>query len=42
MEFPNNGNLINKIEFAKKNNMYMEESIIWNVLTQILIVLNYG
>ena len=42
MEFPNNGNLIDKIEFAKKNNMYMEESIIWNVLTQILIVLNYA
>lgn len=41
MEFPNNGNLSNKIQFVKKKEMYMEECIIWNVLTQILYGLNY-
>jgi len=41
LEFPDNGNLSNKINFALKNKMYMEECIIWNVLTQILHGLNY-
>ena len=40
-EFPNNGNLLNKINYAIKNNMHMEECIIWNVLTQMLHGLNY-
>ena len=42
MEYPNNGNLSQKIDFVKKNDMYMEEDIIWNVLTQILNALNYA
>ena len=42
MEFPNNGILSQKIDYAKKNDMYMEENIIWNVLTQILNALNYA
>ena len=41
LEFPDNGNLINKINYAFKNKMHMEECIIWNVLTQILHGLNY-
>ena len=41
LEFPDNGNLSNKINFALKNKMHMEECIIWNVLTQILHGLNY-
>ena len=41
LEFPDNGNLSNKINFAIKNKMYMEECIIWHVLTQILHGLNY-
>ena len=42
MEFPTNGNLQNKIQFAIDNKMYMEECIIWNILTQILQGLNYA
>ena len=41
MDFPTNGNLSKKISFAIKNEMYLEESIIWEVLTQIIIGLNY-
>ena len=41
LEFPNNGNLSNKINFAIKNKMFLEECIIWNVLTQILHGLSY-
>ena len=41
MEYPNNGNLSNKIEYAKQKGMNLEESIIWDVLTQILLVINY-
>jgi len=40
-EFPHNGNLSNKINYAIKNKMYMEESIIWDVLVQILNGVNY-
>ena len=40
-EFPHNGNLSNKINYAIKNGMYMEESIIWDVLIQILNGVNY-
>jgi len=40
-EFPHNGNLSNKINYAIKNKMYMEECIIWDVLTQILNGVNY-
>jgi len=40
-EYPHNGNLSNKINYAIKNRMYMEESIIWDVLTQILNGVNY-
>jgi len=40
-EFPHNGNLSNKINFAIKNKMYMKESIIWDVLVQILNGVNY-
>lgn len=39
--YGNNGDLRNKILYASKNEMYMEENIIWNVLTQILQGLNY-
>jgi len=40
-EFPHNGNLSNKINYAIKNRMYMEECIIWDVLVQILNGVNY-
>ena len=40
-DFPDNGNLSNKINYALKNAMYLEECIIWDVLTQILLGLNY-
>ena len=40
-EFPQNGNLSNKINYAIKNGMYMEECVIWNVLVQILNGVNY-
>ena len=40
-EYPHNGNLSNKINYAIKNRMYMEESIIWDVLSQILNGVNY-
>ena len=40
-EFPNNGSLTNKIDFAIKKKMMMEESIIWEVLSQILLGLHY-
>ena len=40
-EFPHNGNLSNKINYAIKNGMKMEECIIWNVLVQILNGVNY-
>jgi len=40
-EFPHNGNLSNKINYAIKNKMHMEESIIWDVLAQILNGVNY-
>jgi len=40
-EFPHNGNLSNKINYAIKNKMYMKESIIWDVLVQILNGVNY-
>lgn len=40
-EFPHNGNLSNKINYAIKNGMYMEECIIWDVLVQILNGVNY-
>ena len=41
MEFPNNCLLSNKINFAIKYKMFFEEDIIWDILTQILIGLNY-
>ena len=41
MEFPTNENLNNKIQYAIENQMYMEECIIWNILTQILHGLKY-
>ena len=41
MDYPIHGNLTNKIEYAIKNKGYLEECIIWEVLTQILIGLNY-
>ena len=41
MEFANNGNLSNKIKYAIQENMHFEECIIWDVLSQILIGLNY-
>ena len=40
LEFPNN-NLRHKIDYAFKNEMRMEESTIFEVLTQLLIGLNY-
>lgn len=40
-EFPHNGNLSNKINYAIKNGMYLEECIIWDVLVQILNGVNY-
>ena len=40
-DFPDNGNLSNKINYTLKNEMYLEECIIWDVLTQILLGLNY-
>jgi len=40
-EFPHNGNLSNKINYAIKNRMHLEESIIWDVLVQILNGVNY-
>ena len=41
MDFPNNVSLNNKIQFTIKNKAYQEENKIWQVLTQILIGLNY-
>ena len=41
MDFPNNVSLNNKIQFAIKNKAHQEENTIWQVLTQILIGLNY-
>jgi len=40
-EFPHNGNLSNKINYAIKNRMHLEECIIWDVLVQILNGVNY-
>ena len=42
MEFPTNGNLENKIQYAINYKMYIEEAIIWNILTQILEGLVYA
>ena len=41
MEYTDNDNLSVKIHFASKKKLYLEESIIWDVLIQILIGLNY-
>ena len=41
MEFPDNGNISDKINYLTKNKMHLEENIIWDILTQILIGLNY-
>ena len=41
MDFPNNVSLYNKIQFTIKNKAHQEENTIWQVLTQILIGLNY-
>ena len=41
MEYANNNSLRSKINYAIKNGMFLEENIIWDVLTQILHGLNY-
>ena len=41
MDFPSNSNLKNKIQKVIKNKEHLEENTIWEVLTQILIGLNY-
>ena len=41
MEYPYGGNLSNKINYAFKNKMYLEENTIWEILTQILIGLDF-
>ena len=41
MEFISNGNLSNIINCAIRKRKYIEESLIWKILTQILIGLNY-
>lgn len=40
-EYPIKGKLSDKINFCIKNEMYLEETTIWNILTQILCGLNY-
>ena len=41
MDFPSNDNLKDKIQYSIQNKRYFEENTIWEVLTQILIGLNY-
>ena len=41
MDFPANSNLKNKIQKVIKNKEHLEENTIWEVLTQILLGLNY-
>ena len=41
MEYPYGENLSYKINYALKNEMYLEENTIWEILTQILIGLNF-
>ena len=42
MEYPNKGSLENKINFALKNEGHLEESIIWNIFSQIVKGINYA
>ena len=41
MDFPCDVNLYDKINYVIKKGMFLEESIIWHVITQILLGLNY-
>ena len=40
-EYPIKGKLSDKINFCIKNEMHLEETTIWNIITQILCGLNY-
>ena len=40
-EYANNGTLSNKINYAIKNGMYLEENIIWTILAHVSLGLNY-